>query len=383
MDTNRFDALARQFGSRRSVLGGLATVLAAIAATPGDPAQAKKKKKKHKKKKCKKGALRCGKKCVDAHTDSQNCGGCGVRCASGTACVNGSCVGTPSCPVGQMRCDGLCVNPASNEDHCGQCGNTCRLELTCIEGQCGCATEGETACPGDSCVDLKTDDDNCGACGHACPSGQHCQNGECAHVACDPGQRLCNADSTCIPDNDDQFCCNQADCGGSGSDLECVDHVCVCKTAGTGRCPSPNRNTCSICCGGVGVGERCGPSDADWVNVCYSATGSTCTCPPGKVTCRFNNRRCSLDPQTDSNRCGDNCYVCDEYDPGSACCFGSCSRGCNPGTSCGNGPNLIACPANNCQPCPPGTLCCNNGPGTAARCVKYNSAFCPPKDYVE
>lgn len=381
MDTSHFDALARHFGNRRSVLGGVALALAAATGMRVDDILAKKKKK-HKKKKCKGGTLRCGKACVNAQTDSQNCGACGNRCTGGKACARGACVGTPSCPTGQIRCGDLCVDPTSNENHCGTCGNVCRIELTCIEGTCGCATAGETACPGSFCFDLQTDNDNCGACGNACPLGQHCRDGTCTNLSCDAGQRLCTNDSTCIPDGDDRFCCSQADCGGASSDLQCVNHACVCKTTGTARCGAPNRNKCSICCGGTGVGERCGPADADWVQTCFGDI-SVCTCPPDKQVCRFNDRRCSLDPQTDSNRCGNNCYVCEEYDPGSACCFGFCNRGCNPGTSCGNGPNLIACPANNCQPCPPGTLCCNNGPGTAARCVKYNSAFCPPKDYVE
>jgi hypothetical protein len=48
----------------------------------------------------------CDGRCMDTDNDAANCGGCGIACGDGQACIDGSCV--ISCPFGQIACDGEC-----------------------------------------------------------------------------------------------------------------------------------------------------------------------------------------------------------------------------------------------------------------------------------
>lgn len=82
--------------------------------------------------------------------DSNNCGACGVTCATGLRC-----------------CAGHCVNTNTSNDHCSACNNSCT---------------GKTCCGG-SCVDRSSDTSNCGTCGNVC-SGLliNCNNGVCGKL---------------------------------------------------------------------------------------------------------------------------------------------------------------------------------------------------------
>jgi len=80
--------------------------------------------------------------CVDPQTDSNNCGGCGVVCAGGTACVNGTCAAT--CPVGQVSCSsapGGCIDPSmfqTDPNNCGGCGQLCQSVIGGVTGPGAC-----------------------------------------------------------------------------------------------------------------------------------------------------------------------------------------------------------------------------------------------------
>nr|XP_043611571.1 stigma-specific STIG1-like protein 1 [Erigeron canadensis] len=64
----------------------------------------------------------CKKKCVNVHTDKQNCGLCGKKCKNMEIC-----------------CKGSCVNPMVNKRHCGGCNNVCNRGDSCVRGMCSYA----------------------------------------------------------------------------------------------------------------------------------------------------------------------------------------------------------------------------------------------------
>jgi len=189
----------------------------------------------------------------------------------------------------------------------------------------------------------------------------------CMQATCDVDTKLCvttNKDAGTSCPNDDNPCTNDI-CDGSG------------------QCTHPNK-TNGIDCGGGKTcqngectsGMQCAPCSGD--KVCNASTGF-CTCPAAKpVQCEFNSTRCSADPNTDSDRCGLNCYDCEvSFAAGYHCCNGQCVNGCGPNSngSCQQDP----CGAS-CQPCTNGQVCCNKGDGAVSQCVDpvLPSGNCPP-----
>lgn len=126
---------------------------------------------------------KCGAACVDLLSNPNSCGACGVACASGEACVAGSC----DCQAGLDLCASGCAALGSDGANCGACGNSCDGGLVCSQGTCGdsCLAE-ETQC-GSSCVDVSSDALNCGACGNACGAGNACTLGVCDEPATSTG----------------------------------------------------------------------------------------------------------------------------------------------------------------------------------------------------
>jgi hypothetical protein len=119
----------------------------------------------------------CGPSCksIDTSQDSNNCGGCGRACPSGTACMSSLCTNG-----GQI---GGCGNP----------GQTCPMgyvcdAMICVTSTCSdatasyaCLTPSSTTgvCCGSSCVDVSSDPMNCGGCSTPCAAGKTCQLGAC------------------------------------------------------------------------------------------------------------------------------------------------------------------------------------------------------------
>ncbi|MGH2613708.1 MAG: pentapeptide repeat-containing protein [Thermomicrobiales bacterium] len=115
---------------------------------------------------------RCGMECVSLSIEPNNCGGCGVECASGT-CSNGTCRTPESC--------GLNCNPQHDPD--------CEPEICTGDKECSQALNGICTCP-DGMVDCDGDGfcEACGRCGvTACPpdpetgeDGFCCPGGYCS-----------------------------------------------------------------------------------------------------------------------------------------------------------------------------------------------------------
>lgn len=120
----------------------------------------------------------CGQNyCTSITTDAANCGDCGIVCATGQFCVNGSC---KDCAGSTSKCGRDCVNLTKDPANCGACGHVCPGSVPCLNGTCTCPAGTPDICSG-TCVDLMGDPANCGACGKTCDTGHgfQCIAGVC------------------------------------------------------------------------------------------------------------------------------------------------------------------------------------------------------------
>jgi hypothetical protein len=86
---------------------------------------------------CGAGEISCSSACTDPLTDGSNCGECGVNC--GGLSTSGSCVAGvcqfPSCPT-MMVCAGRMACTFFDPLNCGSCGNRCPSGSACVRGGC-------------------------------------------------------------------------------------------------------------------------------------------------------------------------------------------------------------------------------------------------------
>jgi hypothetical protein len=219
------------------------------------------------------GLALCSGYCRDLHTDTANCGMCGIKCPVEHTCVAGVCKATDvcpggvcpvptsalavtttatkvpvtipitttgiSCPAGLTVCAGKCVDLKTDNNNCGFCGDTCPTGTRCDgASMCGAVTTvtttgpscpmNQTVCAG-KCADLSMDSKNCGGCGAACAAKHYCSFGACVAwpslSSCSPVEMECSG--KCVnPSNDPNNC---GTCGTT-----CVSGIC-----NDGKCTLP------------------------------------------------------------------------------------------------------------------------------------------------
>lgn len=105
---------------------------------------------------------------------------CGAAsCSAGLATTAGSCDGTGSCTPGQTT---TCGAFACGATAClTSCAGTsqCASGAACVGGSCTRCATGQTACEG-ACIDVGTSNTHCGSCtAAACAAGEQCTGGKC------------------------------------------------------------------------------------------------------------------------------------------------------------------------------------------------------------
>jgi hypothetical protein len=147
--------------------------------------------------------------CYDLSTDEQNCGACGAVCQApqGTVigspvCTNGFCDFTcpadasteAGAPIVKCAADAGtpgCFDLTSSPENCGTCGMPCATGDSCTSGQC--CTSGSIVCGG-ACTNVQTSATSCGACDAGCPSPAKCIGGQCTgYVTSNPTEAFLNA----------------------------------------------------------------------------------------------------------------------------------------------------------------------------------------------
>jgi len=152
----------------------------------------------------------CAGACVNPDKDPQNCGACGLACASPHAaavCSAGQC-GVGACDpdwadCNQQGADGCETNVAIDPQSCTACGRVCSAPhaisgcasacyvRACQAGFGDCDGEVKNGCETRTAFDVN----NCSGCGYVCPQLPHATSGcndVCVIVACDPGFDDCD-----------------------------------------------------------------------------------------------------------------------------------------------------------------------------------------------
>ncbi len=244
-------------------------------------------------------------------------------------------------------CAGSCVDIGSNSANCGGCGIVCGGGTACISARCECPTDHPTIC-GTRCVATQTDPANCGSCGHVCPAGAGgtatCTAGACA-LTCMPGTADCDGDVAngceAIVRSDLANCgaCGHA-CAFANASATCSTGVCVLGacTAGFTNCDGDPSNGCEAdtatsvtSCGACG--RACAPSHG--IGACAAGVCDLAACDAGFANCNtLAIDGCEAELQTDPR----NCSVCGRACPGTgapntlaSCTAGACSFACTTG----------------------------------------------------
>ena len=390
MDGNQFDRVTKWMSTRRTrretvrtliggALSGAAVVAGSESALAGKPDKPPRPPKPIAPECCPASTPKlCALTCTDVYNDPGNCGGCGITCADGAICLNGSC----SCPSGLVECTGVCVDKTTSIANCGACGNSCVSPVngtaTCVSGTCGfTCNSGFTTC-GASCVDTSVDPNNCGSCSHICSAG--CSNGSCEPTCSDGFKNGSETDidcggGTCSPCADGKMCSGDTDCA---SDI-CISGRCV-------TCPA-GQTPCNDMCVSIGAdpgncgecGHVCALGHA--TSGCSNGQCTVAACNAGWADCNGNaSDGCEVNIGSDPNNCGACGHICSSNNGTASCSNGACAITCISGfANCNNNPAdgceiHVATDPNNCGAC--GVVCnlnqatssCSNGQCTVVSC---------------
>ena len=310
---------------------------------------------------------------VDLKSDPRNCGACGVACPSEGArelfsCVDGRCVMV--CKENAHDCDGLVETGCEtrtdwDSENCGGCGVKCNnsdIFDGCWYSRCGLCTDGKTFCleVGD-CVQTRDDDKNCGACGNVCdPAGDGstpppnmyfgCQSSTCGKLKCNPGFLDCDGkkENGCEREVGTDTDCATCDDNCLAQGETCLkkpfpesSRYCGCPAGQSfcGSCASPGTVTVQ----GPDGGTMSFPLPAVCTGLCYDLTNDpsncgacgvacndgTCEygscvkhCPEGRADCD-GNPDCEVNTLSDPANCGGCGIVCNAV-AGQACVGGKC-----------------------------------------------------------
>ncbi|BDA44528.1 probable protein GRIM REAPER at C-terminar half [Coccomyxa sp. Obi] len=203
---------------------------------------------------CATGQTCCNGVCADLTTDPANCGACGFKCATipgvqTATCSNSACTVTcvkPNPPVQACATNSgpFCANLQTDPNFCGSCNTTCpsdanaRGSRSCTDGVCGITCDrnfpdqcGNPAQGVSLCVNLKSSVTNCGACGNVCPTDPAaitiCNIGTCIFT-CTGGTTQCGTplNPFCADTTNDNL-----NCGSCGfvcqNGFSCVSSVCT------------------------------------------------------------------------------------------------------------------------------------------------------------
>ncbi|TAK32213.1 MAG: hypothetical protein EPO40_03335 [Myxococcaceae bacterium] len=327
---------------------------------------------------CPSGQRSCGGRCVDPAVAPAHCGGCGMPCAAGQACVAGAC--ELRCPGTQAVCSGQCFNLQTDSAHCGACGRACPSGQVCSLGRCSASCDATlTTCAGGDggaasyCSDTRTDGLNCGACGRACAAGSVCIAGVC-ELSCAGNQRACGGSCRDLQ-TDDAHCgaCGNAcppgnTCSAGACSVSCGTGLTACGATCTNlQTDRAHCGSCGAACpaGQLCSGGRCGATCARPATTCGDGTARYCADTAiDPAHCGSCERACAL-PHTMTQGCtGGECAVvrcdatygdcdgvasngCETDTASSAAHCGGCGRACllaHARSSCGSGEcAVVAC----------------------------------------
>ncbi len=302
------------------------------------------------------------------------CGACGVVCRypnGNGSCSAGRCA-LSTCVAGFDNCDGNadngCETPtAADSSNCGRCGNRCPSGTACSAGTCASVCTGGTTFCGGRCVALDSDPSACGTCGRVCAGGSNatpaCRGGACA-LACDRGFGDCDGD----PSNgcETNLRTTVAHCGACGATCRpsnataaCVDGACRVGACDTGfaSCNGSDADGCEVrTAADVSNCGSCGRV-CNLANAGASCTGGVCAvsgCTSGFANCNgVDGDGCEVNTANNNFNCG-RCGV--SCAPGTACSGGSCASVCGAGTTyCAGSCVNLATDARNCGAC--GNVC--------------------------
>lgn len=238
----------------------------------------------------------CSGLCVNLADDEDNCGGCGVSCAAGEFCLDGSCSGIScqsdaDCNDGNNCTINTCANPGTESAVCTTTNRDCGYSCTCGGGLVN-----------QTCVC-----DGIGNCSTTGISGASCLE------QCFPAFE---SEGVCYYDVEFEDDCVYSECTLSNETV-CTNEGCSCLT--NAACDDGNECTNDRCEGGV-----CTYADKTCGTSC--ATG---VCVEGNCTAR----------KSEGQAC-----VCEECEEGLTCEGGNCTKI----AGCGNG----QCDPGECERCP-------------------------------